>query len=664
MAKITIFSIAIENLGPFRELQTLDLRVTSGRPVVLVKALNGSGKTTLLTALQIGLYGYKAISGMKRSEYEQLLLGLQRPDAIGKSLIEIGVTVEVGGSKRRLLVRRDWLRKADVLIEDLAIYEDGSKDLDFSQTWDEFIGSILPAELVQLFLFDGEKIEALANPDRLPDLLQRATEVFLGIGGIESLGNDLKALERRTALKNKSTSADFESARSTVSGLETQVKDLEKQLQVLSQEQAAARNAAEVAQSALKKYSSQAQRKGLLAYEQATAIKDRAAASKKRAEDAKTELVGVMSDPVLPIAWLGELWSQYLSVWEEDQHARHAKLLAHEFRKRDSRVMSSIAAAVPKATIEVLRKVMADDTRRYASARTSSGVPLQDAPPQVVEQQKQDSQERLRHGLSELALAQAELDTAEQHIGQVPAEEQMSEILAVLQDRTKATSAAEMHLAESTRRFDEAQSHFNHVQIRLTGAQERLSTEFRDRSLETKGLEAAARARKAMIVFKEKLLASKAQWLSTMITTEFKNLLHKQNFISKVIVDPATYRVSIEDGKQQELPMDRLSAGERQLLAISVLSALIKERKGRFPVVVDTPLARLDHHHRSSLIKRFFATVSHQVVVLSTDQEVDGLAYDALKPFTSAEYSLDFNDATGCTTINDRSSNASLREAA
>jgi DNA sulfur modification protein DndD len=102
--------------------------------------------------------------------------------------------------------------------------------------------------------------------------------------------------------------------------------------------------------------------------------------------------------------------------------------------------------------------------------------------------------------------------------------------------------------------------------------------------------------------------------------------------------------------------MDRLSAGERQLLAISVLSALIKERKGRFPVVVDTPLARLDQQHRSALIKRFFATVSHQVVVLSTDQEVEGTAYEALKPFTNAEYSLHFDDATGHTSIVDMAS--------
>lgn len=68
-------------------------------------------------------------------------------------------------------------------------------------------------------------------------------------------------------------------------------------------------------------------------------------------------------------------------------------------------------------------------------------------------------------------------------------------------------------------------------------------------------------------------------------------------------------------------------------------------------MVVDTPLARLDQQHRSALIKRFFATVSHQVVVLSTDQEVDGAAYEALKPFTNAEYMLDYDDATGRTSI-------------
>ena len=100
MAKLTIEHISIENLGPFRERQCFDLSVQSARPVILVKALNGSGKTTLLTALQIGLYGYKAINPSRRSEYDQLIAGLQRKDATGTARIEMALTVEVGSHKQ------------------------------------------------------------------------------------------------------------------------------------------------------------------------------------------------------------------------------------------------------------------------------------------------------------------------------------------------------------------------------------------------------------------------------------------------------------------------------------------------------------------------------------------------------------------------------------
>lgn len=651
MAKISISSLSIENLGPFRERQTIDLEICDSRPVILVKALNGSGKTTLLTALQIGLYGYKAISGGRRSEYDQLLLGLQRKDATGNAVVEIGVIVEIAGSSRQLTVRREWTRKSDSMLEELTVIEGDGENYEFSKNWEEFIGSILPVELVHLFLFDGEKIEALANPDRLPDLLKRATEVFLGIGGIESLGNDLKALDRRTALKNKSTSAEFEALCASLKNWEAQAKELEEKLQVLTQEEAAARNVADQAQSALRKYSVKAQDRGLVAYEQAAIIRNSVVSKKEHTEMLRANIAELISDPVLPIAWLSSLWVQYQEAWNQEQHERYAKILFQEFKKRDKRVISMLPSTVPKNAVEAIRNALSNDLNSYGVSRRTSGAVFQEAPPTEFERHLHDAKTRLRRELNNLQKAQSELDRAEQHMGQIPAEEQVSEILRSLQEHSKIASLAEARLNDLARKVEEAQGQLNHVRIRLNATQERLATEFRDRSWEAKSLEASNRARRVLLVFKERLLASKAQWLSDVITNEFRNLLRKRNLIVKVIVDPVTYQVSIVDGRNQELPMERLSAGERQLLAISVLSALIKERKGRFPVVVDTPLARLDQQHRSALIKRFFATVSHQVVVLSTDQEVEGLAYEALKPYTNAEYFLDFNDTEGCTTI-------------
>lgn len=652
MAKITISSVSIENFGPFRERQKISLDVEEKKPVILVKALNGSGKTTLLTALQIGLYGSKSIDSPKLSEYEKLIIGLQRKDAFGNSIIEIEVVVEIDGLSRYLLLHREWRKKGPNLVEQLSVFEDGSLNQDFSKSWDEFIGSILPAELVQLFLFDGEKIESLANPERLPEILKRATEVFLGIGGIDALINDLKALERRTALKNKASSSEFEAARSHLEMLSEQIKVLEQTRQTLTQEKAAAQNEVEQAQLVLDKFKINAQRQGIEAYKQAAAMRNADETIRTHVKEIRASLAELVSDPVLPIAWLPQLWERYRDAWEQHQYARHSKLLGGEFKKRDQRMLSLLATSVSHSTVEAVRQLFAEDLQHQMKNQSASGLALQEAPPRDAERQLAHGREKLRDELEKLQLAQAELNRTEQLIGRIPAEEQIGEMLTILQSHSKAAASAETHLMSVAQQLTETLSHLEHLRVRLNAAHDRLGSDFKDQSLESKSLEASARTRKTLAIFKDRLLASKAHWLSKMITTEFRDLMRKKGLITRVIVDPATYRVSIEDGNQHELPMERLSAGERQLLAIAVLSALIKERKGRFPVVVDTPLARLDQRHRSALIKRFFTTVSHQVVVLSTDQEVEGLAYEALQPFTAAEYSLDFDEAKRSTVIN------------
>lgn len=650
MAKITFEALSVENLGPFRDRQTIDLSVQSGKPVILIKALNGSGKTTLLTALQVGLYGQKALTDLKRTEYEQLITGLRRRDTTGNPTVEIAVAVEVGAVRRQLVIRREWVMRGATLQEQVLVTENGSTNDDLSQDWDDFIGSFLPAELVQLFLFDGEKIEALANPDRLPELLKRATEVFLGIGGINALSSDLKALERRTALKNKGSSAAYDEARASLFNWEKQLQELELQAESLTQEKAAGQNAVDRAESALSHYNTEAQRKGLIAYQQAAEIRNAVMHAGKAAATARAELVAAMSDPVLPIAWAANLWPLYRQTWDRDQQAKHAKLLGQEFKKRDQRILATLEKGLPKATVTTLRQALEADLKSYAGDRTLSGPRMLDASPREVEPQLERARARVQEQLKLLRATQTAADKAEQQIGQIPAEEQISDMLTQLRERSKAASIAAAHLDQITQRLEEVHSSLAHVKVRLNAAQERIGAEFRDRSLEAKGLEASARARKALSIFKGRLLASKAQWLSEMITAEFQRLLHKRNLMTTVLVDPETYRVSIRDGKQRELPMERLSAGERQLLATSVLSALIKERKGHFPVVVDTPLARLDQKHRSALIGGFFATVSHQVVILSTDQEVEGQAYAALQPFNSQEYELSFDDGAACTT--------------
>lgn len=640
MAKLTIESISIENLGPFREQQTFDLSVHPERPVILIKALNGSGKTTLLNALQVGLYGYKAINPARRSDYEQFIASLQRTDATGIARIEMKLVVEIGSDRKDLDIRREWIEKDSVYRERFRVFESGVELLGVADEWDDFINGILPVELVHLFLFDGEKIEALANPDRLPALLKRATEVFLGLEGIDALNTDLKAVERRAGSAKVLRESTSE-AQSQVDEYGNQITELEQRISLISQQKANAQSQLDSAQRKLDEYTVSAQQSGLKAYEQAASLKAKVEYCKERQNHAQAAIVEALENPYLPLAWLGGLWLKYKDQWQKAQRTRHSHLLKEEFSKRDERIVNAITDPSVRSIVE---SVLNEDLARLQTDDRNSPALLEGGNPLEIEPRIDSAKVQLNLARKELDTAQTDLEKAQKQVDQIPAEEQISDILRKMQELAQKVSDAEKELRNIEKELDEARSYHEHIESRLNAALLRMRSEFKENTFQLKAFEASDRAKRALALFRERLLASKAQWLSDMITKEFKQLLRKRNLISRVRVEPESYAVSIEDANGHNLPMERLSAGERQILAISVLSALIRERKGRFPVVVDTPLARLDREHRESLIHNFFAKISHQVLVLSTDEEVEGSAYRAVSRHLNREFSLTFEE--------------------
>ena len=71
------------------------------------------------------------------------------------------------------------------------------------------------------------------------------------------------------------------------------------------------------------------------------------------------------------------------------------------------------------------------------------------------------------------------------------------------------------------------------------------------------------------------------------------------------------------------------------------------------PTAIDAPLGRLDAAHRSYLVERYFPFASHQVLLLSTDEEITGDYLEKLKPWIGRSYQLEFDDDTGSTKILD-----------
>lgn len=653
MAKISFLGIGLQNFGPFRERQYLDLRTKATRPIVLVKALNGSGKTTLLTALQVVLYGAKLHGAGRGREYEKLILSLLRRDARDIARIDLDLRLEGHGEVDDFTVSRSWSAAGGKLEELLNIHRQGDIDPQLTEDWDSFLNNLLPAELVQLFLFDGEKIEALANPETLPDMLRRATEAFLGIGGIDSLSKDLVAVERRALIRSRSESAECEAAKTKLATLEQQHAEIQTELPQLAGACASSRNRVDQLRRTLEGFESKSERSGLVAYEQAAELRAAEQQAKQRVQEAQAEVREALADPWSAIARLGNLWTKYELLYEREDETRAAKQLLAVIQKRDQRIIKKIGSTIPGHALATLREVLNQDQLTYQSA-AKRPLHLQYAePPSTVAIKTQVAAKFLEQASAKLELAQQEFTTMERRLSAIPQGEQVSDLLAQLQTHAMGLALAEAQLQQETERYQTALDQAAHLQVKIKAATEELRKEFGGLAHEAKSIEASVRARGVLSLFKDRLMASKAHWLSNMITNEFAALMRKRKLVSRVQVDPDTYAVTIVAPDGHELPMARLSAGERQLLAISVLSALIRERKGHFPVAVDTPLARLDTRHRRALVQRFFSKISHQVMVLSTDEEIDNQLMGDVSGFTSKAYVLEYSDDSRCTTVHD-----------
>jgi DNA sulfur modification protein DndD len=139
--------------------------------------------------------------------------------------------------------------------------------------------------------------------------------------------------------------------------------------------------------------------------------------------------------------------------------------------------------------------------------------------------------------------------------------------------------------------------------------------------------------------------------MEVLMLDAFRTLLRKSDLIHGLTIDPETFVVTLTGRNNQILPFDRLSAGERQLLATALLWGLARASGRPVPTVIDTPLGRLDSSHRRHLVERYFPMASHQVLLLSTDEEIVGASHRSLAPFVARHYLLAHDEALGHTHI-------------
>jgi DNA sulfur modification protein DndD len=161
----------------------------------------------------------------------------------------------------------------------------------------------------------------------------------------------------------------------------------------------------------------------------------------------------------------------------------------------------------------------------------------------------------------------------------------------------------------------------------------------------------AQEARRTLDVFIKRLAPAKLAILKKHFEEMYGRLRRAENPVYGIDIDRETWQIILKDKKGRPLEKRVFSAGMKELYALSLLWALARASGCELPIVIDTPVGRLDTTNRRVLFEKYLPNAGHQVIVLSLDTEVDIEWAKRLSPSVSKQYRLDYDSDADSTVI-------------
>ncbi len=640
------------NFCLYRGEQTFNLapqrRNGKGAPIILFGGINGGGKTTVLDAIQLALYGSRALCSKRGSlSYEQFLRecihhGVETRE--GASLA-LSFRFAAEGEENLYEVCRAWSLRGPKVSEELYVSRDGVRDRWLSDNWNQMVEELVPLGISQLFFFDAEKIRFLAEDESCSAVLGSAIKSLLGLDLAERLIADAAAMESRCVRQIRSDEEAGE-----IAGLETQIQGHDAQLAAIREQAAALETEGHGALAMVRQAERRFAARGGEYWKERESRQERRGEVQNQEKTIEGQLTALAAGG-LPLALLPDLLGR---VAEQDQceySSAQARSLLEVLAGRDTELLQAIQdAGVPAKAVSAVRNVQdADRSRRGAAARhVESRLALSDSARQGLFHLRQrelpETIAEVGRLLAQLSDVKQERESLDRAIAAVPDDGAIKEVAEQLRKagEGQATVAAKVRqLAAEEKGIKAAREALETQRQKLLGkrTEEAIGSDEAARMAKL-----AARTRETMKEFLRQATTAKIHRLSTLITESFRFLLRKKTLVQQIHIDPETFAVRIFDDSGHAIPKRRLSEGEKQIFAISVLWGLARASARSLPAIIDTPMARLDVKHRNNLVQRYFPNASHQVLILSTDTEVDRRYYDDLAPYISRAYHLNYDE--------------------
>ena len=239
-----------------------------------------------------------------------------------------------------------------------------------------------------------------------------------------------------------------------------------------------------------------------------------------------------------------------------------------------------------------------------------------------------------------------DLQKTEDDLKKAPSDEVIAPLINELNSINQEIGNCETLVKQAEEKIAELQFRLKHVNAQI----KQLELARRGYEKVHRGVELAHKVQDALQDYEVQLKEEKLNQLSQSLLDCLNELMHKEIF-HKVFIEPESFAVTLYDKEGKAVPKEQLSAGEKQIYAIAILWALARTSGRPLPFIVDTPLGRLDSDHRLNLVQNFFPVASHQVMIFSTDTEIDQKYFEDLSEHISKSYRLEYDNKEGRTKV-------------
>ncbi|HAS6174913.1 TPA: DNA sulfur modification protein DndD [Vibrio vulnificus] len=653
-----ITKLTLNNFRVFRGVHEIDLRPAPARlskngpiegterPIILFGGLNGAGKTSILTAVRLALFGRQSFSQvLSNGEYvdalsELIHKGVGHGGVQDNASIELEFKYSQNGEENTYKVIRGWKRGKK---DSLCLEKDGIQipELNYEQC-QGFLNELIPTGIADLFFFDGEKIAELAE-DESGSVLKTAVRRLLGLDVIAKLKSDLNIF-----LKKQGSSALSQSLKEEMDSLEEQRISHERNAEKL-------RGEADIVDAQIELTS-----RDILSLE--NKLSQNGGAWAKTREDEQQKVDSLLKEKVelekqirmemetsLPFALAPNAMQRLQTQIKQEQQIKKKQNFGNEL---DS-FLETLRSKYPSFDTEMAQNAIADSFKAHVGEFDSAELLLDISDRQAntidyqVSSQASDSFARFDAARVRLQVVEEEIDNASTNIARAPEQEQVQQLFTDVRelDKKKEKLIIEFHdLIEQAKR---------ELRLALETARQiqKLHDKHKDQSSKDQSISNAQNAILLLEKFGEQLTKARVNQLENEFVQSYKKLARKEDLQLSASINPASFDVELVDEHGIKINRKAMSAGEKQIYAISILEALGRTSGRKLPIIIDTPLGRLDSHHRDKLVENYFPTASHQVVILSTDTEIDRNYTSLIQDDIARTYEICFDGTTKSSTL-------------